>query len=67
MNDNSPEMPVERSQVKYYARERAKAAVVAAAREWRRRYTGGPCIVGSECGHEMCNLARAVDALEELG
>jgi len=42
MNDNSPEMPVERSQVKYYARERAKAAVVAAAREWRRKYSGAP-------------------------
>jgi hypothetical protein len=66
MNDNSPEMPVERSQVKYYARERAKAAVVAAAREWRRKYTGAPCDDVS-CGGHACNLIRAVDALEELG
>ncbi len=67
MNDNSPEVVMERAWEARIARTKAQLEVVAAAREWRRRYTGGPCIVGSECGHEMCNLARAVDALEELG
>lgn len=66
MNDNSPEVVMERAWEACIARAKAQLEVVAAAREWRRKYPGAPCGDVS-CGGRGCNLIRAVDALEELG
>lgn len=66
MNDNSPEVVMERAWEARITWTKAQLEVVAAAREWRRKCPGAPCGDVS-CGGRACNLIRAVDALEELG